>query len=363
MASRVVNGIDRGDRQMFSDEPPPDLDASTARQMLAQLFELQETGSPLPVGLRAAAESAATRRLAREFRALAERLEQGSSPDEILDTWSSRVPSHVLGLLAAASRAGKEPDAMLQLLEQEQRQRDVQRRVWRALAYPSIMLLFAMVLFIAAQLFIIQPMNQVFEEFQLALPQPLVMMLWWGDLGISMVPALLLVLIASAVVCRATLPAAWWHLFLSSAPFVGEVHWWSGTARFLRLLAMLLRHDVPIPEALRLVQAALPDASLQQVCQAVQHKVAAGIPFSRALADTPGFPRLVCAYVEQGELQNSLFEACDAAAELFEDRVSIRLEVLRLIVPAVVFLFTLCLVAFTAALIMLPMISLISGLT
>jgi type II secretory pathway component PulF len=347
----------------FNDEPLPELDAVTAKQMLGQLLELQAAESPLPGGLRAAAASSSSSRTARAFRMLADRLEQGASSENILDLWASRVPPHVLGLLAAARRSGQDSQALLQFLEQEQQRDDMRRRVWRAMAYPSVLLLFALVLFFTAQQLIARQMSQFIEEFDVLLPAGLAWSLWWGEFGTWLILGMAVVLPAAALTCRATLPAEWWQILVSSTPVIGVLHWWAGTVQFLRILAMLLRQDVPMPEALQLVQSALADASLRQTCQSLRDQVLSGRTLSDSLESVAGFPRLVAVYLRGGELHKDLPAACDSAADLFETRITIRLEFLRYVVPAVVFLAILFLVSFTAKLAITPLITLISGLS
>jgi type II secretory pathway component PulF len=340
----------------------PQLDSTTARQLLTQFLELQQSESPLPNGLLVAAESAPTRRLARALRTFAQRLNDGAPPEEVFDAWASGIPPHVVGLLAAARRTGQDSDALLQLLEHEERQKDLQRRIWQTLAYPLTMLVFALVLFVAAQLFITRPMRAIVDDFGFANPGGLAMLFWWGDFGVWLILGFLTVIIALALTCRATLSDAWWHMLLSSAPMVGVLHAWSGTANCLRLLGMLFRQNIPVPEALHLVESAMADASLRKACKVVRDQVLSGISLSQAIQVSPQFSGLVASYIRGGELRKNLPEACDAAADLFESRIAIRLDVLRNVVPGLIFMLILSLLLVTISVIFLPIVLMIQSL-
>jgi type II secretory pathway component PulF len=340
------------------DEKSVNLDAATTRLLLLQILELQQSGCPLDSGLLAAAASTSNRRLARALRHIAARLQQGTTPDEIIASWSSRIPPHMLGLIAAIQRTGQGLDPLLRLMDYEQNEGDLRRRLWRSLAYPVTMLVLALILFVTALFVINRPMRLILEEFGLNLPPGVQMVFWWGDVGVWLILGGLLVIALFLLVCRAILPGEHWHLLISATPLVGVIHWWSGIASFFRLTGLLVQHNVPLPETLHLVEQAMSDASLKHVCGVARNRVQAGTTLLRSRVDMPRIPSLAISYVHGGERQGDLAKACEAAADLYEARAAHRLIARRQVAPPFIFLLILTLLLLMVTMIVLPILTL-----
>src|SRR2546430_1110843 len=93
--------------------PEPQLAAQPAYPFAAQSSEaviectaaIATAGMPLPAGFRAAAEEAASWRVAAALRSLADELERGRSLEDCL-TSARRLPPYVAGLVRAAQSTG-----------------------------------------------------------------------------------------------------------------------------------------------------------------------------------------------------------------------------------------------------------------
>lgn len=127
-------------------------------------------------------------------------------------------------------------------------------------------------------------------------------------------------------------------------------HWWErevfGTGRlstarlslFARELAALLKADIPIDEALRIVhlQPALP-ARLRMIIRTILDDVVAGQSFSSAIArQEPAFPTVFAKLVQAGEASNTLADVVDELAGFYERSAENRAKlVTALVYPAV----------------------------
>jgi type II secretory pathway component PulF len=338
------------------DEEHVPWDTATTRQLLLQILELQQSGCPLDSGLLAAAASTSNRRLAQGLRQLAARLQQGATPDEIISSWSSRLPPHMLGLIAAVQQTGQGIDPLWQLLDYEQQQGDLRRRVWRSLAYPITMLAVALALFVIGLLMITRPMRLILEEFAISLPAGIQLVLWWGDFGVWLLLGGLLVVILLLFVCRAVLAREHWQLLVSATPLIGMIPWWSGIASFFRLMGLLIEHRVPLSEALQRAEYATPDALLKHACRVARNRVQSGTRLSQALMDIPRIPGLAVTYLDSGEQQGDLAKACQGVADLYEARVATRLNLLRQVAPPFIFLLIFMLLLLMVTLILFPVV-------
>jgi len=235
------------------------LSASDAEVVVAQVAGLSSAGAPLVEGLRAAAEESSSARVAWALRNIADRLEQGISLETILEDQSQLLPGHVRGLVAAATRTGRLGLALEGLIEHQRQARAVWWGVAASIAYPLLVFGLTLALLALFPLFIVPPFKVMFDEFQLALPIVTEMMIRTSDIFLWIAESagwVLLVAFGLMFVGMFLLATGWGggplQRFLATVPFAGPLWHWSGTAAGARLLAILLDHEVPLPEALRL---------------------------------------------------------------------------------------------------------------
>jgi general secretion pathway protein F len=137
----------------------------------------------------------------------------------------------------------------------------------------------------------------------------------------------------------------------------------------MRLLALLLDSELPLPQALELAGRGCQDSILEYGSAKAAASVRAGAALSDALAARRQFPRSVGPIVRWGEqaaAQNqpttALSDALRTAAEMFDGRLDAQLALLRAIVPPLTFVFVLWGSMFIVSATLLPMISLIEKL-
>jgi type II secretory pathway component PulF len=173
-----------------------------------------------------------------------------------------------------------------------------------------------------------------------------------------------LVLLLVVLVLAVTLPDApgicW---LLHWIPVIGPLWRWGRLAYFSRLMGLLLDQRVPLPEALRLTAAGLPNTALAAACHRAAAAVEAGRPLAASLAAQRPFPPTLIPLVEWGQQTPALAEAFRAAAEMFEGRVQYQQAFLGVILaPALLLLIALFIGTVVLAL-MLPLLHLIQCLT
>ena len=133
--------------------------------------------------------------------------------------------------------------------------------------------------------------------------------------------------------------------------------------RFSRLMAILLREEIPLPAALRLTATAMHDANLALGCRRAASDVEAGRPLSESLAVQWQFPDSMIPMIAWGQRNGTLAEAFRAVGEMFEGRTQVQAGMLNiLILPFTLMLFVLFAGLIVTALFM-PLIVLIHNLT
>jgi type II secretory pathway component PulF len=92
-----------------------------------------------------------------------------------------------------------------------------------------------------------------------------------------------------------------------------------------------------LPDSLRLAGGVVRDANLREVSLRLAAQVEQGSRLSELIAGMPRVPASLGPIVRWGEQSGQLHEAFRVAAEMFEGRVQMRAELLRTILPPLMF--------------------------
>jgi len=347
------------------------LTTADAEEIVAQVAEIGKANIPLGIGLRAAAAESTNRRVQRALEHLAHGTDQGKSLEEVLNAHSNQFPSHVGGLIAAATRTAQLGGALEELLDHHRQMRDIRWTVVSALAYPLLVVGLAVILFLFLMLDIVPVFGKMYEEFGLDLPAPTLVLirisdtcvdlamgtqrnLMWGMLGTTMVALLLIRFVAGA---------AGWRRFLGTAPLFGPVIAWSGAAGFAQMLGVLLDYDIPLPRALELTADAIRDGNVREACRRMATQVSEGHALSQLLEENCQLPSTLAPFVRSGEQQGDLSGALKLASQIFVERIGLRTSLISSISPPIIFVFVGLGVAFCVISLFVPLLVLVSGLT
>jgi type II secretory pathway component PulF len=154
-----------------------------------------------------------------------------------------------------------------------------------------------------------------------------------------------------------------WSWLMSNLPFVGSAWHWTGVAEWLRCLRLLVEHQVPLPEALRLTAGGISDAYVAAQCRALAAEVERGTSLTMSLIKLRTLPLSIVPLVHWGERRGHLADSLRAAAEMIEGRLDLRAGLLTQILPPLLMVTVGATVAYGVLALFLPMISLIQGLS
>ncbi len=341
----------------------PKMSFGETEELAARLSEAGRSGLPLPSGLRAAAQEASSRRLARALRSIAKAVEAGQSLDEILSSSDRRLSGHVGGLVAAAARTDRFGEALSDLVEHHRSVRQLRRLVVSALAYPLIVLAITFLLIGLATLMIIPHFAEIYLEFELALPNPTIMLIAWSETGFPVVAGIVGFLVLAALAIRIFGGRAVWERFFSTIPIFGPMAHWSGVAEWSRLMSILMEQNVPLPEALKMAGTGSSNANLQQVSRSLSALSQQGMSLSQLVDSTYRLPRLLVPLVAWGEQTGNLGEALRTASDFYVERVRLRSTMFRSTLPPLLFVLIGLATAWMVASLMMPLVTLIQALS
>ena len=370
-------------------EPPITL-AQLSRDETAELTgymaELSATGSPLAEGLRAAAEEATRRRLKKALRAMAARLEAGESLGTVLSSDAVGLPSYAIGFVQAGVRTGQLSEVLTELDEYHRTTRELRRSVFMATAYPLFLLVAVVGVFVFTFSVVTPSIMSVFDDWDSDLPEPtqaiyaltqIVQACVAWIVGVWRLLTTWTGLISIAVVIGLLVAAhAWWRekpayrrargvmrWLCCTLPIFGPLMMGISLTGFARFVHVLLRQQVPLPEALRLTAASMPDANVAEVARHLANETAAGRRLSDVLAETSRLPGLLLPWIRWGEQSDRLPEAFAAIAEMCEVRVQLRITLLARVLPPLAFIVVGATAVGTISSVALPLIGIIQNLS
>lgn len=309
-----------------------------------EIAALVRAGIPLDKGLCALGDDLPGR-LGRVSGALANSLAAGRSLEETLAEHGRQFPPIYLAVVQAGVRAGRLPAALESLADAIARIRDARRAVASALAYPLTVAAIAWGFFVYYVMFVAPRMAAVFESFGPVADAlcrtcetlgPTVQ--YWGP-G---VPLAVFLLAAGWwwYSGRGSLAQPWWSmLLLGWCPWIGRMLRAVRAATFVDILALMVRSDVPLDEALAPAAEATGDSrtirAARELAAAIERGEYAGQNPAGARKNVAGLPPLVGWIVTDGAPRRTLLAALEHAGEIYHRRATHYAETARMMVPIV----------------------------
>jgi type II secretory pathway component PulF len=328
-----------------------------------RVAQLSQSGAPLVGGLRAAASEADSWRLAWALRRVANEVERGRQLDDVISAAARRLPTHLAGLVRAAQRTGHLGAVLAEWLENRRSAREHWRRVVAALAYPALTLALAIGIYVLFATAIVNPIATIIDEFGLSIPVNLNVIRWISSTGLSLFGATAGVTALVLVLLRLVGGRLAWSWMMTQLPLVGSTWHWTGVAEMLRSLALLVEHQVPLPEALRLAAGGIGDAYVGSLCRELAGSVEKGTPLFMAVVYQRSLPLSIVPLVRWGEEQAVLPEGLRSAAEMLEGRLRIRSSLIVQIIPPLIFVIVAVMVLSLVFFVLTTLVTLIRGLS
>jgi type II secretory pathway component PulF len=334
-----------------------------------EIVGMARAGLPLDQGLAALARDMGKGRLKQVTAALARDLKAGHPLPEALNRQAGRVPGFYGGLIAAGIRTGQVAEVLATLTTYARTIATLRALVIDALLYPGIVLVLGMALFGLLCVGVLPQYDQIYTDFRLQLPWITQVALTFGRNPVAMLLAPLAVvglsLLISYLGMRRTEHSRYrWAEIVYSVPLVGTLIQSARMAAFTELLAILVDHALPLPEAFQLAGDAASDPIMAWQARDICHQLTQGRSLGEALRGRGFVPQWVAWMTGLGEQRGTLGQTLHQVAELYRRRVEMRAALLRSVLPPIfIILIAGVIVGFFVVAGMLPMVKLLEGLS
>ena len=343
------------------------LSGSDAELLAGQMANVTGAGLPLSAGLRALSEEVPSRRVRNWLRAISERLERGQSLGAVAREAEGAWPRYFLAMLSAGQRTGKLPVLLNECVVHLRTTAEVRRELWVALAYPAVLIAVAWLLLSFLATLILPQFKSIFMGFGTELPGITVAILAWSDVmgvvGWWSLPALVLVLWLAWIFGE---PLGYERLrdsLVSHVPLFGEARRSAALSEFCRLLSMLVKYEVGLPEAVRLAAGSVRDADLREACFDLATRIQAGESLTDAATQIGRFPQDLLHLFRWADRGEDFAEGLQNASEVLDAQSRVHSHTLAIVFEPAVTIAIGIVVGLTVIALFMPLVKLLNDLS
>jgi type IV pilus assembly protein PilC len=328
--------------------------------MSRQLSTMISAGMTLLRAFHVLEEQIESKKLKDTIATVREDIESGVSFSEAL----SRHPKIFSPLYVAMVRAGEAGGVLEESLERvaDQLEKDdaLRRQVKSAMAYPAVVLTFALGVLLALIAFIVPVFVGVFADFGGELP-----MITKFTVGLSKVVTgqwyLLLGGTAGIVIgFKKWKKSEWgrpqWDRFRLRIPFkIGKTVQKIALARWSRTFSALYSAGVPIMQAIEVTGQTAGNTVVEDAMTSVIDSVKSGGSIAAPLREATIFPNMVAQMIAVGEETGNLDTMLSKVADFYEDEVAAAVKALTSILEPIMIVFVGAIVGFIVIAMYMPM--------
>jgi len=278
-----------------------------------------------------------------------------------------RHPKTFGPLFVAMTRAGETggllEESLIRIADQLEKEESLRRQVKSAMAYPIVILVFAMAVMLGMVAFIVPVFAGVFEELGDAkLPAMTAFVM-----GISnVVTGYWYLLILGSIGFtfgflkwkKTPRGRALWQRFLLRVPFkIGDIFQKVALARWSRTFSALMGAGVPLLQAIDITSQTAGNIVVEEAMANVTTSVKGGGTIAQPLMDSPVFPAMVGHMVKVGEETGALTTMLTKIGDFYEDQVAASVKALTSILEPVMIVFVGGIVGFIVISMYLPLFS------
>lgn len=245
-----------------------------------------------------------------------------------------------VAMTQAGETGGMLEDALMRVADQLQKDANLRRQIKSAMVYPTMVIIFAVLVMMALVAFLVPVFEGVFKQFGGELPamtkvsvflSKVVTKDWWLMIGGTIV-----VVVSFVKWKKSSWGRPQWDRFRLRVPMkIGTIVQQVAVARWSRTLASLTSAGVPLLQALEVTGRTGGNVAVESAMDGVIASVKRGGTIAAPLAQAPIFPSMVTHMVGVGEETGELDAMLDRIAEFYEEQVEASVKALTSILEPI----------------------------
>ena len=279
-------------------------------------------------------------------------LEGGARFSEAAAEHPELFPGYSVEVLRSAELTGNLDQVMDQLGDYLEREIETSQKVKSALAYPSIVMVMAIVVSIVLVVWVLPKFQTFFTSLHAKLPLPTRMLLalakWIGAWGLLLGATLVACLIAGFLLSRTKRGRELQDRLILKIPVIGNLIHTAIVERFCRLLASMTVAGVSLPEAIAVTTAATNNTVFRTSLTEARGAMLRGEGLAGPLAETGLFPGAARQMFAVGESTGNLDDQLMAAANYLDRELDYKIKRFTTLIEPAVIIAVGCIVGFVA---------------
>lgn len=324
-----------------------------------RLAVLVKAGVPILNSLQMLEDQAGSRRDSGIIGDLRKQMEQGKSLAAGMSRHIKIFGQFAVNIVRVGEMSGTLAQNLNYLAGELKKKQELKRNIISALIYPAFIVAATIAIVIMLTVFLFPKILPVFASFNARLPWSTRALISVSDFITAYWPyffaGIVVFLIAFALMMRIRRICHFWDRLLFRWPILGPVFRGYFLANSTRTMSLLLKSEVNILEALRIVGETSGNEGYRQAFEKIGDCVARGETVSETMKkDKLLFPLLVSQMVQVGEMTGTLHSNLMYVSEMFEDEMAVSTKNLTTSIEPVLMLFMGILVGFVALSIITP---------
>jgi type IV pilus assembly protein PilC len=265
-----------------------------------------------------------------------------------------------VAMVKAGEAGGVLEESLERVADQLEKDDSLRRQVKSAMAYPTVVMTFALMVLIGLIAFIVPVFVDVFKDFGGELPAITKFTVAMSHAVTSQWYILIAVAVGGFVGFKKWRKSAWgrpqWDRLRLRVPFkIGATVQKISLARWSRTFSALYSAGVPIMQAIEVTGKTAGNSAVEDAMEAVIESVKSGGTIAAPLKDAPVFPAMVAQMIAVGEETGNLDIMLTKVADFYEDEVAAAIKALTSILEPVMIVLVGGIVGFIVVAMYMPM--------
>lgn len=311
--------------------------------MSRQMATMTSAGLSLLRTLNILSEQTENKELAKILAGVRNDVESGVSLSEAMFKHSRVFPPIMINLVKAGETGGFLENSLNSVANNFESEGKLKDTIKSAMAYPTIVLIMAVVAVIAMLTFIVPVFEKMFAGFGGQLPLPTQILVVLSSMMVWLLPVLIVAGIAFSV---------WWRANKNTErvrkvvdpiklklPVFGPLMQKLAIARFSRNFSTMIGAGVPILQSLTIVGETSGNWVIEAALRKVQESVRQGMSIAGPLSLEPVFPPMVVQMIAVGEDAGALQTMLSKIADFYDQEVQSTAEQLTALIEPLMIAF------------------------
>jgi type IV pilus assembly protein PilC len=292
--------------------------------------------------------------------AVREDIEAGISFSEALAKHPKIFSPLYVAMVKAGEAGGVLEESLERVSDQLEKDDSLRRQVKSAMAYPTVVMTFALMVLVGLIAFIVPVFVGVFKDFGGELPAITKFTVALSHAVTSRWYIFIIAGVAGFVGFKKWRKSSWgrpqWDRIRLRVPFkIGATVQKISLARWSRTFSALYSAGVPIMQAIEVTGQTAGNAAVEDAMEAVIESVKSGGTIAAPLKDAPVFPAMVAQMIAVGEETGNLDVMLTKVADFYEDEVAAAIKALTSILEPVMIVLVGGIVGFIVVAMYMPM--------